>query len=203
MKTKRFLIGLALIITTSLVLAQMKISQYPNTATPANGDLFLLASGSTNKNISWQQLMSLWTNLASMTVTDLTAINFEATNLNVVSNLNLGGNTVYSLYTNTTPTNVTVNMEQSIQFIGMTTNLTLLQTTNRPTTGTNVLMTLLVVDNYSGTNFTINTNPATGWRVYTGDTFPYTASNGVRHTFSFMSIGPYESNVNMGTKPFK
>jgi hypothetical protein len=33
-----------------------KISEYPNTATLSNTDLFIVASGNTNKNISWLQL---------------------------------------------------------------------------------------------------------------------------------------------------
>jgi len=36
-----------------------KISQYPNTATLSNTDLFIVASGATNKNISYSQLRSL------------------------------------------------------------------------------------------------------------------------------------------------
>lgn len=39
--------------------SQMKISQYPNTATLGNSDLFIIASGSTNKNIRWGQLYAL------------------------------------------------------------------------------------------------------------------------------------------------
>lgn len=38
------------------VCAQKKISEYPNTASIAGTDLFLLASGNTNKNIRWNQI---------------------------------------------------------------------------------------------------------------------------------------------------
>lgn len=38
--------------------AQKKISEYPNTASIAGTDLLLLASGSTNKNIRWNQVRS-------------------------------------------------------------------------------------------------------------------------------------------------
>lgn len=52
----------------------VKISQFPNTASLAGTDLFLVASGTTNKNISWTQLQAIlpagagsqvWTNDAA------------------------------------------------------------------------------------------------------------------------------------------
>lgn len=80
MKIGRYFAILALILTAAVVLAQLKISQYPNTSSPQATDLLLLASGSTNKNIRWDQFMALITNFDSMTVTNLYALNMNATN---------------------------------------------------------------------------------------------------------------------------
>lgn len=50
----------------------IKISSFPNTTTAANGDLFLLASGSTNKNISWAQLkQQIGTNPPTVTIVNV------------------------------------------------------------------------------------------------------------------------------------
>lgn len=59
MKTKRinFLL-FAIIPLLCLGATVIKISQFPNTATLSNTDLFIVASGSTNKNVSWLQLQS-------------------------------------------------------------------------------------------------------------------------------------------------
>lgn len=57
MKTKLFAIGL-MTLALMAVAAVIKISEFPNTATPADTDLFLLARPSTptNLNITWAQV---------------------------------------------------------------------------------------------------------------------------------------------------
>lgn len=65
----------------------VKISQFPNTTAPAGSDLFLLASGSTNKNITWNQLKdAIGTNPATVTIlNNLYVSNVFATNINVTN----------------------------------------------------------------------------------------------------------------------
>src|SRR5678815_600821 len=47
----------------------IKISQFPNVSAPNGNDLFLLASTTTNKNISWNQLKdALGTNPPTITI---------------------------------------------------------------------------------------------------------------------------------------
>lgn len=61
MTMKKLICGLALALGLSLSChAQgMKISQYPNTATLTGTNLFIIAAGTTNKNISYEQLSNL------------------------------------------------------------------------------------------------------------------------------------------------
>lgn len=76
--------------------AQLKISQYPNTATLANGDLFIVASGATNKNISWLQLSNLMYNLVPVQYTnyDLSTIDsVRPTNGIIMTDLRKAGGT--------------------------------------------------------------------------------------------------------------
>ncbi len=58
MKTiNRWLLGFfvgTLIVTAATIVT--KISEYPNVAVPDDNDLFLLASGSTNKNVKWSDV---------------------------------------------------------------------------------------------------------------------------------------------------
>ena len=99
MKTK-FLIAFLFIVLAITYCAKaativVKISQFPNTTTPGGTDLFLLASGSTNKNISWNQLKdAIGTNPATVTIlnnlyvsnvfsTNIYSSNIYATNITV------------------------------------------------------------------------------------------------------------------------
>lgn len=56
----------------------MRISQYPNTATLAPGDLFIIASGATNKNISWDQLSNLVFNLVPVSYTNVNVSSIDS-----------------------------------------------------------------------------------------------------------------------------
>lgn len=123
----------------------VKISEFPNTTTPGGSDLFILASGATNKNISWNQLKeAIGTNPATVTILN-----------------NLFVSNIYS--TNITTTNLTVNNE----FRGkttFTTNLYVQQTvTNYYLFSTNLYLSYptytnnTYVSNYFQTNAFLNT----------------------------------------------
>jgi len=76
MKNKSRLLVLcfvALLLTAATIV--IKISQFPSVTTPANGDLFLLASGATNKNIRYDNLKaSIATNLVNSQIAALASI---------------------------------------------------------------------------------------------------------------------------------
>lgn len=310
MKTKLTASLLILSFSCVFVLSQLKISQYPNTPVLSSGDLFVLASGSTNKNISWNQLKLILPGGTNSTVnifyvtniyatniyatniftTNITAYNTWTTNIyssnfyttniystynyltniyasteyvtniyvtngyftNIYSSYNYLTNiyvsnayvtniyvdtsyitnlyvsneyvtninaknlyvtnllyfetnatTVYTIATNASATtNIVVDLSQPIQLLSLSQSATLLWTTNRPATDTNAQMVMLILDNFSGGNLTLNTNASIGWKI-DGTSFPYTLSNGVRHTFTFLALGTSETNVQMGAKWFK
>src|SRR5678815_1298703 len=116
----------------------IKVSQFPNVTAPAGSDLFLLASTTTNKNISWNQLKdAIGTNPATVTIVNNAYIsNLFATNI-YTSNL-------YA-------TNITVN-----EFHGKTTFITNLFLVNANTNfylfNTNIYNNNTYVSNYFYTN---------------------------------------------------
>ena len=122
----------------------IKVSQFPNVSSPAGSDLFLLASATTNKNISWNQLKdAIGTNPATVTIVNNAYIsNLFATNI-YTSNL-------YA-------TNITVN-----EFHGKTTFITNLFLVNANTNfylfNTNIYNNNTYVSNYFYTNV-INNAP--------------------------------------------
>jgi len=78
----------------------VKISQFPNTTAPAGSDLFLLASGSTNKNITWNQLKdAIGTNPATVTImNNLYVSNAFFTNLTVLNEFHGKTSFITNLY---------------------------------------------------------------------------------------------------------
>lgn len=89
MNNKKWIIAACLISLMAVAATVVKISEFPNTATLSNNDLFVVASGSTNKNIKYGDLVSqlntnlstsggsqVWTNDGEFTwITDLGAPN--------------------------------------------------------------------------------------------------------------------------------
>lgn len=84
MKFKPY-IAVGLLVATVICFAQLKISQYPNTAAPEGTDLFILASGTTNKNIQWSQLLDLVANVTNSTITNLNVWEGYMSNLYVTN----------------------------------------------------------------------------------------------------------------------
>lgn len=210
--------AVGLLLGVGLVMAQMRISQYPNITEMQGTDLFVIATGMTNKNVSWAQLVARFANVTNTTITNLTVYEglisnlygtnfyveaFEATEATISTNLNLleGANTTYTVATNNTTTNVVVSLTNAVQTIRLTNSITLFSTTNRPAGTTNLAMTLVVFYNSSGGNLTVNTNNTLGWKV-DGTAFPLTVTNGDCQTLTFTSWGPYETNVLVGSKWF-
>lgn len=58
MKHRTWIVGLFVTLALMAATTVTKISQYPQVTTPADTDLFLLASGSTNKNIKYSDVKS-------------------------------------------------------------------------------------------------------------------------------------------------
>jgi len=78
----------------------IKVSQFPNVTTPAGSDLFLLASTTTNKNITFNQLKdALGTNPATVTVlNNLYVSNAFFTNLTVLNEFHGKTSFITNLY---------------------------------------------------------------------------------------------------------
>ena len=181
MKTFKFFAFLIITLTASVVLAALKISQYPNTASPAPGDYFILedAGGTTNHNVRWGQICLLLANVTNSTITNLNvwegymsnlfvtnlyADNFDAPNLvssnfTSVTNINNYSFTTnqYVYQTNIVNYQITTNQTtietNTINYL-ITTNVTVIQTNNvnyLVTTNVTVLQTNIV-------NYQITTN---------------------------------------------
>lgn len=71
--------GVALLVIGAVT----KISDYPNVATPATNDLFILASGATNKNIRYDQLKTAIN--AGVSSTNVTNEVINSTTINVTT----------------------------------------------------------------------------------------------------------------------
>lgn len=133
-------------------------------------------------------------------LTNLYTSNLYTTNITYGSGL-VSSNTMYDIWTNTTSTNFVIDMARAVQTWNLTTAVTLMQTTNRPASETNALLSMLVLNNFSGGNLEITNNPGAAWKV-DGTTWPVTVTNGDCITFTFMARGPYETNVLVGSKWF-
>jgi hypothetical protein len=120
----------------------------------------------------------------------------------VGTNINLSGNTIYLITTNTTTTNVVVDFASSVQRCNFTNSITLLQSTNRTADTNHLAMTQVMLKNLSGAALTVTTNPALGW-MYTGSTFPISVPNNARLYITFEDAGPYETNVVVGNNLFQ
>lgn len=169
----------------------------------------------TNVYVSSNVVVSNYVYSPTIITTNLFATNVITTNLittnlyasyTYITNLlyfDTNAATFYTIATNASATtNLVVDMSQPVQYLSLSQSATLFQSTNRPAAGTNSTMSLLILDNFSGGNLTLNTNAAIGWKI-DGTSFPYTLSNGVRHTFTFMACGTSETNVLLGAKWFK
>lgn len=94
-KTMKFLMTLLAAMTAAFgSFGQVKISEYPNTNTLANTNLFVIAiKGATNMNISWGQLrfliLSDGTNTATYYASQLTNYVIANTNLSTLNATNL------------------------------------------------------------------------------------------------------------------
>src|SRR5678815_5033036 len=132
----------------------IKISQFPNVSAPNGNDLFLLASTTTNKNISWNQLRdAIGTNPATVTIIS----NAFITNLFAQFITN---NTLYS--TNVYTTNLfTSNLFATNIY---TSNL---YSTNLYTS--NLFSTNVYTSNLYATNITVNEFHGKTCLLYTSD----------------------------------
>lgn len=81
-QNKKLLLFVVLLIAVAATITR-KVSDFPNVASPSSGDLFLIESGSTNKNIRFDQLKdAVNTGVSNTTVTNFTAITNNSTVIN-------------------------------------------------------------------------------------------------------------------------
>jgi len=196
----------------------VKISQFPNTTAPAGGDLFLLASGATNKNITWNQLKdAIGTNPATVTIlnnlyvsnaffTNLTVLNEFHGKTSFITNLYLvNANTNFYLFntniytSDTTVSNYFTTNVFNNSYVSNFFN-TNVYVTNFPTsyiTVTNFYQTDEYVSNFFNTNIFVNNSYVSNYFVT--NIFPtYTISS----NFTYNVAWPLTNATLYGTTTF-
>ncbi len=94
-------------------------------------------------------------------------------------------------------TNIVVDFQNKQWDLWTSTNMNLIQTTNRPSNATNILEMALRI-HAAGGNVIVNSTIATPWRSIGNVTFPVTITNNDFYAFYFTAIGSTETNVFVG-----
>src|SRR5437763_939266 len=158
MKRKILFRATAVILAIASLAATIvvKISEFPAVTTPADTVLLLLASGATNKNITFANLRGALGGSASVPANNYYSTNVSVTNLNV-QNITLKGKSIAETYVNATDI-LRPNFKDgaAITFVvSATTNITptLGALTGDVTTSANGLATTLAANVVTGAKF--------------------------------------------------